>query len=112
MKISVVIKRNCSNDFTVLYSRVKISVLIKNNFSNDLTVFHSRVNISVVIKNNCSMMLLYFTAECSYEEGSCIASMLYNLYGEYLMKEALPEVGYFNTGGRIINRRSRKLGKN
>ena len=27
-----------------------------------------------------------------------------NIYGEYLMKEALTEVGDFNIGGRIINK--------
>ena len=30
--------------------------------------------------------------------------ILFNLYGEYLMKKALPEVGDFKIGGRIINK--------
>ena len=30
--------------------------------------------------------------------------ILFNLYGEYLMKEALAEVGDFKIGGRIINK--------
>ena len=34
----------------------------------------------------------------------CVLPMLFNLYGEYLMKEALSEVGDIKTGGRIINK--------
>ena len=34
----------------------------------------------------------------------CISLKLSNLYGEYLMKEALAEVGDFKIGGRIINK--------
>jgi hypothetical protein len=30
----------------------------------------------------------------------CISPILFNVYGEYLMKEALTEVGDFKTGGR------------
>ena len=33
----------------------------------------------------------------------CMSPILYNLYGDYLMKEALAEVGDFKIGGRIIN---------
>ena len=29
--------------------------------------------------------------------------LIINLYGEYLMKEALTEVGFFKIGGKIIN---------
>ena len=31
-----------------------------------------------------------------------MSPILFNLYGEYLMKEALVEVGDFKIGGRII----------
>ena len=34
----------------------------------------------------------------------CMLPILFNLYGEYLMTEALAEVGDFNIGGRIINK--------
>ena len=37
-------------------------------------------------------------------QGCCMSPILFNLYGEYLMKEALAEVGDFNIGGRIINK--------
>ena len=37
-------------------------------------------------------------------QGCCISPILFNLYGEYLMKEALAEVGDFKIGGRIINK--------
>ena len=30
--------------------------------------------------------------------------ILFNLCGEYLMKEAFPEIGDFKIGGRIINK--------
>ena len=32
-----------------------------------------------------------------------LSPILFNLYGEYLMKEALAEVGDFKIGARIIN---------
>jgi len=32
----------------------------------------------------------------------CMSSTLFNLYGEYLIKEALAEVGDFKIGGKII----------
>ena len=35
-------------------------------------------------------------------QGCCISPILFNLYGEYLMKEALTEFGDFKIGGRII----------
>ena len=41
---------------------------------------------------------LIFRQEC------CMSPILFNLYGEYLMKEALTEVGDFKIGGRIINK--------
>jgi hypothetical protein len=34
----------------------------------------------------------------------CMSLILFNLYGEYLMKEALAEFGIFKIAGRIINR--------
>ena len=34
-------------------------------------------------------------------QGCCMSPVLFNLYGEYLMKEA--KVGDFKIGGRIIN---------
>ena len=34
----------------------------------------------------------------------CMSPILFNLYGEYLMKKALAEVGDFKIGGRIINK--------
>ena len=37
-------------------------------------------------------------------QGCCMSPILFNLYGEYLMKEALAEVGDFKIGGRIINK--------
>ena len=37
-------------------------------------------------------------------QGCCMSSILFNLYGEYLMKEASAEVGDFKNGGRIINK--------
>jgi len=36
-------------------------------------------------------------------QGCCMSPVLINLYGEYLMKEALAKVGDFKIGGRIIN---------
>ena len=33
-------------------------------------------------------------------QGCCMSPLLFNVYGEYLMKEALTEVGDFKTGGR------------
>ena len=33
-----------------------------------------------------------------------MSPILFNLYGEYLMKEALTGVGDFKIGGRIINK--------
>jgi Reverse transcriptase (RNA-dependent DNA polymerase). len=33
-----------------------------------------------------------------------MSPILFNLYGEYLMKEALAKVGDFKIGGRIINK--------
>ena len=38
------------------------------------------------------------------EIGCCMSPILLNLYGEYLMKAALAEVGDFRIGGRIINK--------
>ena len=35
-------------------------------------------------------------------QGCCKSPILFNLYGEYLMKEALAEVGDFLIGGRFI----------
>ena len=37
-------------------------------------------------------------------QGCCMSPILFNLYGEYLIKEALTEVGDFKIGGRIINK--------
>ena len=37
-------------------------------------------------------------------QGCCMSPILFNLYGEYLMKEVLAEVGDFRIGGRIINK--------
>ena len=37
-------------------------------------------------------------------QGCCMSPILFNLYGEYLMKEALTEVGDFMIGGRNINK--------
>ena len=37
-------------------------------------------------------------------QGRCMSPILFNLYGEYLMKEALAEVGDFKIGGRIFNK--------
>jgi Reverse transcriptase (RNA-dependent DNA polymerase). len=37
-------------------------------------------------------------------QGSRMSHILFNLYGEYLMNEALTEVGEFNIGGKIINK--------
>ena len=37
-------------------------------------------------------------------QGYCMSPILFDLYGEYLMKEALAEVGDFKIGGRIINK--------
>ena len=37
-------------------------------------------------------------------QGCCMSPILFNLYGEYLMKEALTKVGDFKIGGRIINK--------
>ena len=36
-------------------------------------------------------------------QGCCMSPILFKLYGEYLMNEALTEVGDFKIGGRIIN---------
>ena len=36
-------------------------------------------------------------------QGCCMSLILFNLYGGYLMKEALTEVGDFKIGRRIIN---------
>jgi Reverse transcriptase (RNA-dependent DNA polymerase). len=36
--------------------------------------------------------------------GCCMSPILFNLYGEYLIKKALAEVGDFKIGGRIINK--------
>ena len=33
-----------------------------------------------------------------------MSSILFNLYGEYLMKDTLAEVGDLRIGGRIINK--------
>ena len=35
-------------------------------------------------------------------QGCCMSPILFNLYGEYLIKEALAEVGDFKIGGRMI----------
>ena len=37
-------------------------------------------------------------------QGCCMSHILFNLYGEYLIKESLTEVGDFKIGGRIINK--------
>ena len=37
-------------------------------------------------------------------QGYCMSPILFNLYGEYLIKEALAEVGDFKIGGRIIKK--------
>ena len=37
-------------------------------------------------------------------QGCCMLTILFNLYGEYLTKEALTKVGDFKIGGRIINK--------
>ena len=37
-------------------------------------------------------------------QGCCSSSILFNMYGEYLMKEELAEVGDLKIGGRIINK--------
>ena len=37
-------------------------------------------------------------------QGYCISPTLFNLYGEYLMKEALAEFGDLKIGGRNINK--------
>jgi Reverse transcriptase (RNA-dependent DNA polymerase). len=41
-------------------------------------------------------------------QGCCMSPILFNLYGEYLIKETLAEVGDFKIGGRIINSSSRE----
>ena len=33
-----------------------------------------------------------------------MSPILFIIYGEYLIKEALAELGYFKIGGRIINK--------
>ena len=38
------------------------------------------------------------------QQGCCMSPYLFNLYGEYLMKEALAQVGDFKIGERIINK--------
>ena len=42
--------------------------------------------------------------ERGVRQGFCLAPILFNLYGEYLMKEALAEVGDFKIEERIINK--------
>ena len=42
-------------------------------------------------------------------QGFCMSPILFNLYGEHLMKEALVDVGDSKIGGRIINK-DRKSG--
>ena len=37
-------------------------------------------------------------------QGCCMSPILFNLYGEYLMKEALAEFGHFKIGGMIIDK--------
>ena len=37
-------------------------------------------------------------------QGCFMSPILFNLYGEYSMKEGLTEVGEFKIGGRIINK--------
>ena len=37
-------------------------------------------------------------------QGCCMPFILFNRYGEYLMKEALAEIGDFKIRGRIINK--------
>ena len=37
-------------------------------------------------------------------QGCCMSAILFSLYREYLMKDALTEVGDFKIGGRIINK--------
>jgi len=36
-------------------------------------------------------------------QGSCLSPILFNLYSEYLTKEALEGLGYFKIGGQIIH---------
>ena len=38
------------------------------------------------------------------QTGYCMSPILFLLYGEYLMKELLPEVGNLKIGGRLIIR--------
>ena len=35
-------------------------------------------------------------------QGCCLSRILFNLYNEYVNKEALDGLGYFNIGGQII----------
>ena len=37
-------------------------------------------------------------------QGCCKSPILFNLYGEYLMEDALADVGDLKIGGRIINK--------
>ena len=37
-------------------------------------------------------------------QGCCMSPILFNLYGEYLMKKAFAEVGDSKIGGRVINK--------
>ena len=37
-------------------------------------------------------------------QGCCLSPILFNIYGEYLLKEALPEFGEVKFGRRIIKK--------
>ena len=39
-----------------------------------------------------------------FKHGCCMSPIIFNLYGEYLLKIALAEVGDLKIGGRIFNK--------